>query len=48
MIATVEESSASSGGVARSNPTSGDIDIVVRRTRTATEDLRRLRYRKKA
>jgi hypothetical protein len=42
------EASASSGGAAHSNPTNGDIDIVVRKTRTATEDLRRQKYLKNA
>jgi hypothetical protein len=40
MTATDEESPVSSGGTARSNPTGKKINNVVRRTRTATDDLR--------
>jgi len=46
MTATDEESSASSGGAARSNPTGKKTHNVVRRTRTATDDLRIEKYLK--
>ena len=48
MTATDEESAASSGGAARSNPTGKKIDNVVRRTRTATDNLRIDKFLKNA
>ena len=48
MTATDGESVASSGGAARSNPTGKKIENVVRRTRTATDNLRTEKYLKNA
>jgi hypothetical protein len=43
MIAAVVESSESSGGAAHIDPTQGNVNNMVRKTGTATEDLRGLK-----